>query len=89
MGSLDFSPGAILRETHGHIQAALGEELDEISLERIVLGLFFTGVKLSNSFGGICFTPVKTIPEAVCCPSSARAMQACCRMLSFNGELIL
>ena len=29
---------------------------------------------MSNGFGGICFTPVKSIPEAVCCPSSARAM---------------
>jgi len=36
--------------------------------------LFFTGVKLSNGIGGICFTPIKTIPEAVCCPSSAKAM---------------
>ena len=35
---------------------------------------FFTGVKLSTGHGGLCFTPVKEMPEAVCCPSSARAM---------------
>jgi len=39
-----------------------------------VIGVFFTGVKLSNGLGGACATPVKTIPEAVCCPSSAMAM---------------
>jgi uncharacterized protein (DUF4213/DUF364 family) len=43
-------------------------------VERVVIGLFFTGVKLSNGSGGICFTPIKEIPEAVCCPSSASAM---------------
>jgi uncharacterized protein (DUF4213/DUF364 family) len=47
---------------------------DPVTVERVVLGLFFTGVKLSNGHGGICYTPIKTIPEAVCCPSSARAM---------------
>ncbi|SPF31892.1 conserved hypothetical protein [Candidatus Desulfosporosinus infrequens] len=71
---LNLNPGAILRETHEHIQSILGEEISKITLERVVIGLFFTGVKLSNGLGGICFTPIKTIPEAVCCPSSARAM---------------
>lgn len=74
MNSLDYTPGAILRETHDYIQAELGNEINTITLQRIVIGLFFTGVKLSNGVGGICFTPIKTIPEAVCCPSSAQAM---------------
>ena len=74
MNSIDDSPGAILRETQEYIQAELGEEINGITLERLVIGLFFTGVKLSNGLGGICFTPIKTIPEAVCCPSSAKAM---------------
>jgi uncharacterized protein (DUF4213/DUF364 family) len=39
-----------------------------------VVGLFFTGVKLSNGIAGASATPIKTIPEAVCCPSSAMAM---------------
>lgn len=69
-----YLPGAVLRETHGYIQAELGDEINRIFLEKVVIGLFFTGVKLSNGIGGICFTPIKTIPEAVCCPSSAKAM---------------
>lgn len=43
-------------------------------VEQAVFGLFFSGVKLSTGHGGLCFTPVKEMPEAVCCPSSARAM---------------
>ncbi len=59
MHVLDDTPGALLRETHEHIQAELGDAVQQITLERIVIGLFFTGVKLSNGVGGICFTPVK------------------------------
>ncbi len=49
---------------------------DGVRVERVVVGLFFTGVKLSNGHGGVCFTPIKSIPEAVCCPSSAKALPA-------------
>ncbi len=64
----------ILMETVTHLSAILGPEMDDLKVERAVIGIFFSGVKLSNGEGGICFTPVKEIPEAVCCPSSARAM---------------
>ncbi|MGH6991582.1 MAG: enolase N-terminal-like fold-containing protein, partial [Stellaceae bacterium] len=65
---------SILDETIARIDAILGPELDAIMVERAVVGLFFTGVKLSNGCTGSCATPIKTIPEAVCCPSSAMAM---------------
>jgi uncharacterized protein len=64
----------ILHETIAAIPEILGPELDGITVERAVIGLFFTGVKLSNGIAGACATPIKTIPEAVCCPSSAMAM---------------
>jgi uncharacterized protein len=72
--SIDFEAGSIIRESYDHVRSALGGSLEEIYLERVVVGLFFTGVKLSNGIGGLCATPVKMIPEAVCCPSSAQAM---------------
>ena len=62
----------ILRETLAAISEILGPEL--LTVERAVIGLFFTGVKLSNGIAGACATPIKTIPEAVCCPTSAMAM---------------
>jgi uncharacterized protein len=64
----------ILKETLAAIPEILGPELAGITVERAVIGLFFTGVKLSNGTAGACATPIKTIPEAVCCPSSAIAM---------------
>jgi uncharacterized protein len=65
---------AILPETLAAIREVLGPELDGITVERAVIGLFFTGLKLDNGIAGACATPIKTIPEAVCCPSSAMAM---------------
>jgi uncharacterized protein len=66
--------GSILDETIAMIGTILGSELDEITVEKVVVGLFFTGVKLSNGTTGASATPIKSIPEAVCCPSSAMAM---------------
>jgi len=73
---LTFHPGDILKETRALISTSLGTILETLTVERTVIGLFFTGVKLNNGEGGLCFTPIKTIPEAVCCPSSARVMPA-------------
>ena len=64
----------ILRETLAAICDILGPEHDGLTVERAAIGLFFTGVKLSNGIAGACATPIKTIPEAVCCPTSAMAM---------------
>jgi uncharacterized protein (DUF4213/DUF364 family) len=67
-------PGAILKETLAELRARLGDRIDEITVERVSIGIFFIGVKLSNGSGGLCFTPIKEIPDAVCCPSSLRAL---------------
>src|SRR5882757_5690349 len=64
----------IVGETLAVIPEILGTELNSISVERAVVGLFFTGVELSNGIAGACATPIQTIPEAVCCPTSAMAM---------------
>lgn len=32
------------------------------------------GVQLANGAGGLCATPIKSIAQAVCCPSSVQAM---------------
>lgn len=64
----------ILRETIESIRHILGPDLDDLTVDRAVIGLFFTGVRLSNGIAGACATPIKTIPEAVCCPTSAMVM---------------
>jgi len=42
----------------------------KIRIDDIVIGVFYTGVKLSTGHGGVAFTPVQEIPDAVCCPKS-------------------
>lgn len=65
---------AILRESAGLVRETLRDELAGITVKRAVFGLFFSGVALSSGQGGLCFTPLKELPQAVCCPSSAKAM---------------
>ncbi len=65
---------AILRETLDILRAELGSDIEAFRIERAVVGLFFTGVKLTTGQAGSCATPIKEIPEAVCCPSSAMSM---------------
>ena len=64
----------ILTETIEKVNRILGHDMEKLTVERAVFGLFFSGVKLSDGNGGLCFTPIKEIPEAVCCPISAKAM---------------
>ena len=67
----------ILNATIAAIQAILGRDLDAITVERAVVGLFFTGVKLTCgsgiAVGGSCATPRDAVPGDVCCPVTARA----------------
>jgi uncharacterized protein len=64
----------ILAETIAAIGGILGPGLEAIRVERVVVGLFFTGVKLDNGVAGACATPLATLAHTVCCPSSALAM---------------
>ncbi len=47
----------ILGETGDLLLELLGEEAEDITIERIVIGAFFTGVKLSDGSGGVAYTP--------------------------------
>ena len=61
----------ILQSTAQLVKQKLGAEFEQLTVDRVAVGLFFTGVKLSNGAGGVSYTPVKDIPQAVCCPSSS------------------
>ncbi|MGH7041066.1 MAG: Rossmann-like domain-containing protein [Acetobacteraceae bacterium] len=64
----------LLTETADRVDEILGPDAARLTVERVVVGLFFTGVKLAGGATGACATPLSTIREAVCCPSSAMAM---------------
>lgn len=81
---------ALLAELHAEVVTALGPEAaQELCIERAVIGVFFTGVKLSNGVGGLCATPIKSVPEAVCCPSSAMAMPVPGKIAGRNAVQLL
>src|SRR5882724_1860735 len=61
---------SILHDTIETIGEILGPELDRITVERAVVGVFFTGVKLSNGIAGACATPIETVRETFCCASA-------------------
>jgi uncharacterized protein (DUF4213/DUF364 family) len=61
----------ILQSTAQLVKQKLGAEFEKLTIDRLTVGLFFSGVTLSNGAGGVSYTPVKNIPQAVCCPSSA------------------
>ena len=46
----------------------------DLWVEDLVIGIFFTGVKLSTGHAGVAFTPMGEIPEAACCPTTAARM---------------
>ena len=48
--------------------------LREARMENLVIGVFFTGVKLSTGHSGVAFAPIGEIPGAVCCPTTAARM---------------
>ncbi|MDE2581325.1 MAG: DUF364 domain-containing protein [Rhodospirillales bacterium] len=64
----------LLTETTDRLRDALGPDLARLTIERVVVGLFFTGVTLAGGATGACATPLRSLREAVCCPSSAMAM---------------
>ncbi len=54
----------ILDEAAGLLIKRYGLELRPIRIERLVIGVFCTGVKLSNGHGGIAYTPPETVQQA-------------------------
>ena len=67
-------PDGILNQTIAGVTDILGRELGEIAIERAVIGLFFTGIKLTAGVAGTCATPRDAVPGDICCPVSARAV---------------
>lgn len=69
-----IKPSKIIEETIDYVKNSLNESIHDITVKRAVIGIFFSGVILNTGHAGISATPIKEIPEAVCCPSSARSM---------------
>ncbi len=60
----DANSASILNEATGILRRCHGVAVKSIMIERLVVGVFFTGVKLSNGCGGVAYTPPETIRNA-------------------------
>ena len=65
---------SLLTKTIDLITEKFPTPLQDIRVDDLVIGIFFTGMKLSTDHGGVAFTPIGEIPEAVCCPTTAARM---------------
>jgi len=65
---------SVIAETIEILKEKSPTPLQDIYIDDLVIGIFFTGVKLSTGHGGVAFTPMGEIPEAVCCPTTAARM---------------
>lgn len=81
--------GQILNDTLSQIYENLGDEIKNLNVQRVVVGLFFTGVKLSNGVCGVSYTPLKSFPQAVCCPSQAAVMPKSGNICGKNVKTLL
>jgi uncharacterized protein (DUF4213/DUF364 family) len=61
----------IIEKTADLIRGLYGEKIKDVKIERIIIGIFFTGVKLSDGSGGVAYTPIADLHSVGCCPSMA------------------
>jgi uncharacterized protein len=54
----------ILDEAAAILTALHGKNLDSLRIERLVIGVFCSGIKLSNGCGGIAYTPPEIVQRA-------------------------
>ena len=65
---------SVIAETIKILEEKSPISLQGVKVDDLVIGIFFTGVKLSAGHAGCAFTPIGEVPEAVCCPTSAARM---------------
>ncbi|MEN6318397.1 MAG: DUF364 domain-containing protein [Syntrophaceae bacterium] len=61
----------IIEKTADLVRGLYGEKIKDIKIERIIIGIFFTGVKLSDESGGVAYTPIADLHGIGCCPAMA------------------
>lgn len=72
----------IIGETMTLISRLYGDELKTLKIEKVVIGLFFTGVKLSDGAGGVAYTPREDLRDVTCC---AAGPDSRANRMSFKG----
>jgi len=81
--------GMIFDRTLERLQRLQGERIRDLKLDRIVIGIFFTGVKLSDGSGGVAYTPRDDLHGATCCHSMAAERPASAPLKGMDVQDIL
>jgi len=63
-GAVHAAPAKILDEAAQCLAGLYDGQLSSLSVERLIVGVFFTGVKLSNGCAGVAYTPPEMIQRA-------------------------
>ena len=58
------SAGIIIAETAIRLRQLLEQDLSRLIVDRLIVGVFFVGIKLSNGSGGVAYTPPEMIDRA-------------------------
>ncbi len=79
----------IVDKSVGLLQALYGREIDTVRIEQIVIGVFFSGVKLSDGSGGIAYTPVSEFHGGAGSPSIAGGRRTPVRLKGMGVREVL
>jgi uncharacterized protein (DUF4213/DUF364 family) len=80
---------SLLQDVVSRLERELGASLSALRLEDLVVGLFFTGVKITGGFSGMARTPIEELRHAVCCPASSAKMPSAGRLRTERiGDLV-
>jgi uncharacterized protein (DUF4213/DUF364 family) len=63
-GNAAEGAGPIMDEAVVTLRGLYGELFDDLVVDRLVVGVFFVGVKLSNGRGGVAYTPPEVVRHA-------------------------
>jgi len=67
--SMNEGAGMIFDRTLDLLQRLQPERIRDLKIDKIVIGIFFTGVKLSDGSGGVAYTPRDDLHGVTCCHS--------------------
>nr|WP_314469583.1 DUF4213 domain-containing protein [uncultured Campylobacter sp.] len=59
--------GQILNDTLSQIYENLGDEIENLSVQHVAIGLFFTGAKLTDGVCGVSYASLKSFLYAFYC----------------------
>ncbi len=89
ISGVDGYSGPILNDAASTLRELYGDKLDDVVVERLVVGVFFVGMKLSNGCGGVAYTPPETIRSAGSriLKDSRQTIRGMCVAAVIDGEI--